>query len=154
MRGIPYRKQLQSLANQYIAEGNPWPIPAMEVARWAIGRGLWQPQPDAFLAKAAEEFARAMGEEFITDPQGRQVRAKHAARFQQTYFWGDIRTADRKFMAVAFQQRRQQIVGDCWQLKQDVDSYNENANPGRPIQLVLDFRADMAEMEALQHRAA
>ena len=63
--------------------------------------------------------------------------------------WGDARTAPRQFMEVAFQNRRQQIVGDCRQLKLDVDSFNENRNPDRPIQLVLDFTDDVAEMEAL-----
>jgi hypothetical protein len=53
-------------------------------------------------------------------------------------------------MQVALQQRRQQIVGDCYQLKMDTDSYNENRNPGPPIQLDLDFRDDVAEREALQ----
>jgi len=51
-------------------------------------------------------------------------------------------------MAIAFQQRRQQIVGDCRQLKTDVDSYNENRNDGVPINLVLDFTQDVEELEA------
>jgi hypothetical protein len=50
-------------------------------------------------------------------------------------------------MRIAFQQRRKQIVGDCRQLKNDVDSFNENVNPGPPIQLVLDFTQDIAELE-------
>ena len=41
--------------------------------------------------------------------------------------------------------RRRQIVGDCRQLKTDVDSFNENRIPDAPIQLVLDFTADVAE---------
>jgi len=41
-------------------------------------------------------------------------------------------------------------VGDCRQLKTDVDSYNDNQNTGEPIQLVLDFTDDMAEYEALK----
>jgi hypothetical protein len=51
-------------------------------------------------------------------------------------------------MQVAFQQRRQQIVGDCRQLKADVDSYNENYNSGQAIQMVLDFTEDIEELEA------
>jgi hypothetical protein len=50
-------------------------------------------------------------------------------------------------MQIAFQERRQQIVGDCRQLKLDVDSYNDNKNDGKPIQLVLDFTLDVAEAE-------
>jgi hypothetical protein len=30
-----------------------------------------------------------------------------------------------------------------------VDSYNENANAGKPIQMVFDFTQDLAELEAL-----
>ena len=50
-------------------------------------------------------------------------------------------------MEAAFQQRRQQIVSDCRQLKIDVDSYNENHNSGRLIQMVFDFTLDLAELE-------
>ncbi len=45
--------------------------------------------------------------------------------------------------------RRRQIVGDYRELKRDVDSYNDNRNPVQPIQLVLDFTHDVAELEAL-----
>ena len=50
-------------------------------------------------------------------------------------------------MEVAFQQRRQQIVMDCLQLKTDVDSYNENRKPESPIQMVFDFTDDLTELE-------
>ena len=50
-------------------------------------------------------------------------------------------------MEVAFQQRRQQIVGDCRQLKTDVDSYNENGDLSQPIQMIFDFTEDLAELE-------
>ena len=50
-------------------------------------------------------------------------------------------------MEVAFQQRRNQIVGDCRQLKRDVDSYNDNNVYGGFIQLELNFTEDVAEME-------
>lgn len=63
--------------------------------------------------------------------------------------WEDFRTADPKHMKIAFQQRRQQIVGDCRQLKTDVDSYNENAKSEKLVQLVLDFTDDVAELEAM-----
>jgi len=52
-------------------------------------------------------------------------------------------------MAIAFQQRRQQIVGDCAQLKRDVDSYNDNRSKTEPIQMVFDFTQDLVEIEAL-----
>ena len=50
-------------------------------------------------------------------------------------------------MQAALQQRRQQIVGDCRQLKIDTDSYNENWNDAGAIQMSLDFTADVEELE-------
>jgi hypothetical protein len=52
-------------------------------------------------------------------------------------------------MEVAFQQRRNQILGDCRQLKLDVDSYNDNQNSAGPIQVCFDFSEDLAEDETL-----
>jgi hypothetical protein len=57
-------------------------------------------------------------------------------------------------METAFRQRRGQIVGECRQLKRDVDSYNQNARIENPIPLVLDFTHDIAEEEALEGRSA
>lgn len=95
-----------------------------------------------------------MCEEYITDPQGRTVRAKHAARVEdangkQTTLWADIRTAPRKHMETAFRQRRGQILGECRQLKSDVDSYNQNALTSNPIPMSFNFTYDLAEMEAI-----
>jgi hypothetical protein len=144
---------MREIADKYIQLGQPWPATTRQIARWAIEKGLWQPQPSAIIDRCADELARAMREDYITDPQGRRVRAKHAARVQedgeQATLWADIRTASREHMAVALQQRRQQVVGDCWQLKCDVDSYNENMKPSEPIQMIFDFTDDMVEMEAV-----
>ncbi|MCW2313608.1 hypothetical protein [Rhodoferax antarcticus] len=49
-------------------------------------------------------------------------------------------------MSLAFQQRRHQIVGDCRQLKMDVDSYNDNRLPVQPIQMIFDFTFDLEEL--------
>lgn len=82
-----------------------------------------------------------------------RVRVKDVATVErngrQAAFWADMRTAPREHMEIAFQQRRQQIVGDCRQLKLDVDSYNENHNAGEELQMVLDFPLDLEEIEAL-----
>lgn len=92
-----------------------------------------------------------MREEYFTDPQGREVRAKHAVKIErdgeQTALWDDMRTAAREYLEIAFQQRRQHIFGECRQLKIDVESYNQNINTGPPIQMVFDFTRDLEEME-------
>lgn len=61
--------------------------------------------------------------------------------------WDDMRTAPRDHMQRSFQERRLQIAADCTQLKTDVDSYNDNHNPGEPIVLVFDFTNDVTEAE-------
>ncbi len=95
-----------------------------------------------------------MREEYLTDPQGRRVRSKHMARYgegpTQVPLWEDIRTASREHMGIAFQQRRQQILGDCRQLKTDVDSYNDNYNSDAPLQMIFDFTDDLTEAELVR----
>jgi hypothetical protein len=135
-----YTKQLQKIVNAYMETGQPWPATTHQIAAWAVSQKLWQPQPSTVIDQCANQLSKVMREEHIVDPQGRIVRAKHVAKIErngeQMALWADIRTAGREHMGIAFQQRRQQIVGDCRQLKNDVDSYNENRNPGEPIQLV------------------
>ena len=153
MPGPTITEHRQRIVNTYRGKGLPWPATMRQIASWAIDEGLWKPSRGTVVGQLAEELARAMREEYYADPQGREVRTKHAARTSrngvQSTLWDDIRTADSAHMRIAFQQRRQQIVGDCRQLKTDVDSYNQNRKPDVPIQLVLNFTEDVAEIEAL-----
>ena len=148
-----YNEQIQTIVQRYQRDGERWPATARNIAAWAIRKGLWEPRKSAVVDQCADHISRAMREEYITDPQGRRVRAKHAARLkqgeEQLTLWGDIRTASREHMDVAFKQRREQVVGDCRQLKTDVDSYNENVNEADPIQMIFDFTLDLEELEAV-----
>lgn len=151
---MTYREQLQRIVSDYRENGQPWPATSHEMAVWAMETGRWHPQRSAMLRKCAEELSDAMREEYLTDSQGRRVRSKHMARYgegnAQIPLWADIRTATREHMEIAFQQRRQQILGDCKQLKNDVDSYNDNYNGGPPLQMVFDFTDDIAEDELVR----
>jgi hypothetical protein len=155
---LSYSEQLQQIVKKYESAGNSLPATAHDIAQWAIEQKLWAPKRSTLVDRCAEELARAMREEYVTDPQGRRVRVKHVATLEkngkQAAFWADMRKAPRKHMVVAFQQRRQQIVGDCRQLKSDMDSYNQNYNVGEPIQMVFDFTLDLEEIEALRPIAA
>ena len=108
-------EQRQRIVRVYRELGLAWPASMRQVASWAIDEGLWEPARGTMVGQLAEELARAMRQEYYTYPQGREVRAKHAARTSrdgiQSTFWDDIRTADAGHMRVAFQQRRWQIVG-------------------------------------------
>lgn len=147
----------QDLVRKYREAGQKWPASASDVARWAIQSKLWEPSPSAIISQCAEEISRAMRDEHIFDAQGRRVRAKHVVMMRdgetQRALWDDIRSAPASHMRMAFQQRRRQIVGDCKQLKADVDSYNENRSPDIPIQIIFDFTRDLEESELLRKRA-
>jgi len=145
---IAYREQLQTIVTKYIEAGEEWPATTRQIAGWAVRENFWAPHPSSIISQCAEELSHAMRDEYIVDPQGRSVRAKHAARVEQAVLWGDIRTAPRLHMEIAFKQRRQQIVGDCRQLKADVDSFNDNRSPERPIQMSFNFTNDLLELEA------
>ena len=148
-----FAEQLQRIVRSYRENGQPWPASSRAIAAWAISQNLWRPQPAALISQCAVQISRALREEYITDPQGRRVRTKHSARVEeggeQLVLWDDIRTASRRHMRIAFQQRRQQIVGDCYQLKMDADSFNENRSPLHPIQISFDFTRDLEELLAI-----
>jgi hypothetical protein len=151
-----YYEQMQELFRQYQGEvGISGPTTLKDVGVWAIRGGLWRPPEGTVLSKFTADMGQALRLEHYTDPQGRRVRTKHSVRLpreeagEQLIFWDDIRTTSRQHMETSAQQRRQAIVADCHSLKMDVDSFNENRNADNPIQLVFDFRADLAELEAV-----
>lgn len=147
-----YHKQMQKIVDEYRDGGQPWPASTRSIAAWAISTGRWELPTSAAIRRCAEDLGAAMRDEFMTDSKGRRVRILHPASLfrngAQMVLWDDIRTAPRKHMQLSFQQRRQGIVGDCRQLKTDVDSYNDAHNAENPIQIVFDFTMDLAELEA------
>jgi hypothetical protein len=138
---------LQEIVETYIAAGEPWPATMRTVAGWAIRAGQWKAQPDTQVTQCARELADALREEYTTDPQGRRVRTKHAYVTKQGTFWTDDHTGTPAERQMSFAQRRRQILGDCRQLKIDVDSYNDNNPHGAHIQMIFDFTDDLVEME-------
>jgi hypothetical protein len=140
-----------NIARLYMDDGDEGPINLNSLAKFAIANGHWHvgDLEDIRLQKCKQAFSRAFREQYHRDPQGRHVRTWHAkvdkSGSEQQTFWGDMRTAPDEHMEVAFQQRRTQIVGDCTQLKTDVDSWNDNNTYGKHWQLVLDFADDVEE---------
>jgi hypothetical protein len=62
--------------------------------------------------------------------------------------WAMLQSAPREHIQKAFIQRREQVVGDLVQLATDVEVYNEMNKDAEPIQLILDFNADVEERRA------
>lgn len=146
-----FHEQMIHIVDEYRAAGQPWPCTAKQLAAFALANRLYEPHQGRLLSIVADEFSRAMRDQYIKDPQGRSVRAKHVARLvvegEQKRLWDSIETAEPEFMQAALQQRRHQIVGDCRQLKTDTDSYNENWNSGENIQMSFNFEVDLEELE-------
>src|ERR1035437_6736340 len=147
-----YTESLQEFWKMYEAEkGQGSAVNSHDVAAWAYHKGLWKPRPKNVIDILADDLSRAWREEYRTDRLGRRYRAKHAVRTnengKQMTLWADIDTATRPHMERAFAQRRQQVVGDCFQLKTDVDVYNDQHDTDAPIQFVLDFAKDVEESQ-------
>jgi hypothetical protein len=122
---------------------------AREVVDWAVReRGLALPRVDP-RDVLAERMSRHLREEYATDDKGRRYRKNHAIRVTkdgvQTTMWGIIGFAPHGHMQRAFTQRREQVIGDLVQLDIDVEVYNETVVKAKRIQLVLDFKDDVAE---------
>jgi CRISPR/Cas system CSM-associated protein Csm2 small subunit len=147
-----FTEQMQRIVEEYRGAGRPWPAAKEEIAEWAVAHDRYQLTRGMAISQCAEHLARAMRVEHVIDHEGRSVRKYYAARMRedgkQKTLWADL-DADLPFMEVAVANRRQQIVGECRQLKTDVDSYNERRSPDRPIQVVFDFTTDLEELEQL-----
>src|SRR5438132_581423 len=65
---------------------------------------------------------------------------------RQGSLWGDVDTSPRSHIVKNVGQRRRMIVGYCYQLQVDVDHYNEYHPAEEPLQTVMNFEDDIAEM--------
>lgn len=143
---------MQAIFDRYSEEVDSSPVSLDNVAAWAIEQGLYRPQPRDVVKLCREALAESLRQEKRIDAQGRKYRAKHSVRTNiggvQLSLWADIDNAPRSFMEKSFSQRRKAIADDCFQVKQDVDHFNDENPTELPIQIVLDFTDDVAEMEA------
>ena len=150
-----YIAALQGIVRQYRDAGQPWPANKRDIAAWAYQEGLWHPSRRSVIDELAKDIGRAMGVEYMTDPQGRRIRSKHARRVEvevdgelvQQTLWDDITTATPEHMQISFQQRRIMMIHDNHQHKTDVESYNQNWNTGEALEFSYDYREDLLEMD-------
>ncbi|MDD5585349.1 MAG: hypothetical protein PHY92_00135 [Alphaproteobacteria bacterium] len=142
---------MQRLWKRYESEHDNLPTSAREVVEWAVKQRLiGMPVIDPFDVLAGQ-MSRALRGDYDIDSQGRRYRKNHAVKVMkdgvQYTLWASMEHAPRPHMAKAFSQRREQIIGDCFQLKTDVDVYNGKNLEQPPIQLELNFTDDVAERE-------
>lgn len=149
-------EQLLRIVEDYRETGGEWPATKEQIAEWAVAHERYQLTHGMAVKQCAERIGRAMGLEHVRDNRGRSVRRYYAARVrgdgQMVMKWDDW-NADRPFMEMAAANRRNQILGQCWQLKNDIDSFSERRCPDQPIQLDFDFNIDLEELSQLNDAA-
>lgn len=149
-------EQFQKIWHLYEKDHAHLPTSAREAVEWGVQHGLVAlPEIDP-VDVLADQMARALRTEYKTDEHGRKYRVNHAVRVTkagvQHTFWAIMGFAPREYMEKAFVQRREQIIGDCLQLKTDVDVYNDLNRDAEPIQMILDFTDDVAERQGWQSK--
>ena len=149
-----YANQVKVYLERYQREvGGDGLLDPHAVAAWAFHNGLHKPSLRTVIDAIAADISQAFREEYRTDESGQRYRAKHAVRSKlgdkSMSLWADIddARAPRDHFVRSFAQRRQQIVGDCFQLKTDVDVYNGKNPAQSPIQIPLDFTYDVEELQ-------
>ena len=149
---MSYNEQLREVWNQYREEVSSDPVDLKTVAAWAIGKKLWAPRPFDLSTSLANDLAQALREEKRIDRAGREYRANIPVRSRakdgtSLFEWADIDQAPRKHVEKNVQQERRLIVGDCYALTMKVEHYNDMHPDEEPLQLILDFVDDIAEMK-------
>lgn len=151
---MSYKQAMQDLWKLYEQEHGEEPLSIGDCFDWAKRKGLWAPKPLDVAKIFNREMADALRDETRVDSTGREYRARHCVRKNvggmQLSLWGDIDKVSRSFFEESVHQRRKGLVDTGYQMKKDVDHFNEYRSPEAPISLVLDITDDVAEREALE----
>lgn len=125
------------------------------VAPWALREGLWKRPPMEPEEVLRRLLSRALRDEYIVDPQGREVRKHHpvitevrtSEGTKRLSTWYTIFEAPPEKMRASLQLRRRAALADVMQLKFDFDSYNENNRHGSTLgPMDFDFNKDIEEL--------
>ena len=148
-------EELQQYWRQYQEEHGYEPSGTRVVVDWAVSKGYLAPPKVDPLDILADRMARALREETTVDEHGREYRVNHSRRItkngNQITIWAMMDHASLEHMEMAFTQRREQIVGDCLHLRNDVDVYNGKHPENRQYDLDLNFTEDVEERLAFVH---
>lgn len=141
--------QMQRIIRQYKEKTGKTEVTMREVAQFAHEAGWPLPKPLDPLDLLAKSFSEAAREEVRHDAKtGRPYRVNHAITQSaptgvQFTFWVDIDETNRKYMEKSATQRREQVVGDVYQLSLDLDHWNSAHPTEEPILLQTEFADDI-----------
>lgn len=125
------------------------------VAKWAMHEGLWKRPPLDPEEILRRQIRRALRDDYIFDPQGREVRANHPVmeefktgeglKLRST--WYPLFEMPPQKARSSFQLRRRAALMDVHQLDLDFNSYNDNNIFGEVLDRPdYDFNKDIEEM--------
>ena len=153
-----FNERLQRVWHAYEKEHGYLPATAREACMWGVAQRMIAAAEYDPYDRLSEDMSRALRGEYATDRMGRRYRKNHAVRVTkggvQYTMWAILGHSAREHMHKAFVQRREQIVGDCFQLSTDVDVYNDLHKDQEPIQIPLDFRDDVEERKLWNDKTA
>ena len=137
------------IAREFEAEHRRLPFSLHEVYAWAVAKNLWYAPIDLAEKKFVAEMADTLREEYITTEDGEKVHYYYAVtKGRQGSLWANLDTAPRDHIDTSLKQRRRQSLGDCRQMKTDMDYVNRKRFSTQPIQMSFNFDADLAEEAA------
>jgi hypothetical protein len=146
---ISFNEKLQKYKDEYVKETEQERYTTIDLARWAMSTGRWEPPPDLALRKCREDFANALRTEYIEGDDGLPVRVNHAVREchgdRQRTFWSDIDKMPRDELGRSNTQKREQIVGECRQIDRDERYFNSHHPDEDPLAMLFDFTDDVIE---------
>lgn len=143
-------EELQKLIPLYLRETGKTTWENLDVAVWAIKRGVKPPKPKTEAELLAEQFSQALREEHKHDSEtGLDYRANHAFKekngYKQLTLWVKLENATLNQMNASVTNRRDGIIADCTQLKKDTIVWNSKNPNGNQLNLMLGFEEDVQE---------
>lgn len=137
------------IVRQFEQEHQRLPFNLHEVYAWAVNQNMWYAPIDLAEKKFIQEIADSLRQEYITTEDGEKVHYYYAVtKGSQGTLWANLHSAPREHIVTNLKQKRRQSLGDCRQMKKDMDYANKIRFSANPIQMSFNFDADLAEEAA------
>lgn len=140
-------QEIQRLYKLYKDETHSEAVDMHEFATWLEGRGYEMPVPANPLELLAKQCVAALREETRRDPSTGQPYKVNLSFSPdgsgQGTLWVDVDEAPRRVVVKCLTQRRDQMVGDAYQITLIQDHWNAMHPDEEPIQMQMDFFPDV-----------
>ena len=147
-------RRLWFVAEEYMRAQNITDISQVDwddFAKWAHANDKYRvvlPDPVQLIRRSV---SRALRDSLELDKQERLIRRFHHVLIEDPIThekidrWVDITTAPPKQMKLSLTVRREAAFADVFQLKTDLDSYNDNNSFGAKLEMDFNYNLDLQE---------